>query len=197
MMIRYCSHYRLAIGLLLFMLAACVPQQATPTEDTMARGYVLPILEIPDGALMLFEHMVMKDPDRTVNWRYYFDTGGCFYSARNTQLWVTEPEQFESDDPALTWNTAFSSAPDRCLTEEQFAELKEAIELAVFRDLRPSYTSVAFPFTSSPAVERWTMVDEDGPMTVVAEQGASPLPLADLQRLISRLVAEAPRPESL
>ncbi|MCU0521908.1 MAG: hypothetical protein MUF84_14610 [Anaerolineae bacterium] len=159
----------------------------------MARGYVLPTLEIPDDALLLFEHMVMKDPDRTVNWRYYFDVEGCYHSARNTQLWLTEPEQFDSEDPELTWNTPFSPTPDRCLTEEQLAELTDSIELVVFEDLKPSYTSVAFPFTSSPAVERWTLVDEDGPVTVVAEQGASPPPLADLQRLIGRLVAEAPR----
>ena len=159
----------------------------------MARGYVLPKLEIPEGALLLYEYMVMKDPDRTGNWRTYIDAEGCFYSARNSQLWLTEPAQFESDAPELTWNTPFSSTPDRCLTEVQVAELMDKIRSVAFPDLKPIYTSVAFPFTSSPSVERWTLIREDGTISVVVEQGATPLRLTDFRATIDRLIAAAPR----
>lgn len=182
----------LTVVVLLLSLAACGPRQPAATGDTLGRGYVLPRLDVPDDTLLLFEDMVMKDADRAPNWRYRFDVRGCYYSARNTQLTITEPAQFESDDPALTWDTPFSGEPDRCLNEAQFAELMDAIRATAFVDLNPIYTSVAFPFTSSPRVGRWTLVEDGVATTVVAEQEAIPLRLMDLQTVVSRLVAEAP-----
>jgi len=164
--------------------------------DASDRGYVLPQLEIPEDALLLYESMVTKSLDRTSNWRYFIDRQGCYYSARNQELKLVDANELNSSDPALAWDTPFQASPDRCLTDAQFAELKEAIALANLSELDARYTSVSFPFTDSPRVERWTIVDQEATVTIVVEQDVAPLRLKDLQTLVSRLVAEAPLPVS-
>jgi len=182
--------------ILLLALFACTPQETAPVADTADRGYVLPQLEIPDGALLLYESMVAKSLDRTSNWRYFIDHRGCYYSARNQELQLADADELNSNDPALAWDTPFQALPDRCLTDAQFAELQEAIALAALSELDARYTSVSFPFTDSPRVERWTIVEQETTVTIVVEQDVAPLRLKDLQTLVSRLVAEAPLPAS-
>lgn len=186
--------YSLTAVLLLLALAACGPQEPTPGADVSERGYVLPELEVPEGALVTYEAMVTKTLDRTLNWRYYIDEHGCYYAARNRELQLATFDELNSSDPALVWDTPFSPSPDRCLSDVQLIELKDAILLANLSELEPVYTSVSFPFTDSPWVERWTFVEQNGPVTIVVEQDVAPLRLKDMQTLISRLVAEAPSP---
>lgn len=153
---------------------------------------VLARLEVPDGVLLLYENMAIKDPDRTGNWRLLFRQDGGVFAARNTQLWITDSAQFKSDDPTLFWNTPFSNTPDRRLTEPQQAELLEAIRRADFASDR-YYSSSPGQQGSSPSVERWTVRQGNELRTAIVESGAAPPPLVVLRRTIDRLVANAPK----
>jgi hypothetical protein len=156
----------------------------------MSDDPILPRLELPAGALLLYESMVLDDPDRTGNYRFYFGDDGRFFQARNTQLWLTSPEQFDSDDPALFWNRPFPPEAQRYLTEAQQAELVEAICRASFSSLSGRYRSKRLQ--SPPTVERWTAVQSGTVNTVVVENEAAPKQLLKLREAIDQLVEEAP-----
>jgi hypothetical protein len=151
---------------------------------------VLPRLELPAGALLLYESMALDDPDRTGNYRFYLDADGRFFHARNAQLWLTSPDQFGSDDPALFWNAPFPTDAQRYLTEAQRAELVEAIRRADFSSLSRTYRSKRIQ--SPPTVERWTTVQSGTVNTVVVENEAAPKQLLKLREAIDQLVEEAP-----
>jgi hypothetical protein len=150
-------------------------------------------IDIPSQTLLLYENMVVNDLDRSENWRFLFRQDGCFFNARNTQLWVTDTSLLDSDDPALYWNTPFSSTPSRCLTQEQQAELLEAIRKTNFASLAKYYSASPDQQRSHPFVERWTVVQDSGAFTVVVENSAAPPPLVRLRTTIDKLVANAPR----
>ncbi len=164
----------------------------------MSERPVLARLEIPDQTLLLllYENMVIKGPDRSGNWRFMFDRNGCFFQARNTQLWLMDEAQFFDDAPALYWDTPFPTIPDRCLTEMQEAELRDAILKVDFPDLDEYYASSSIERISTPIVERWTVVHEDELYSVVVEQGAAPSELVELRTRIDQLVATALGPTS-
>lgn len=170
-------------------LAACI----SATGETMPNKPVLARLEIPDQTLLLYENMSLNTPDRTGNWRFMFRQDGCFFNARNTQLWLTGEADFQSDDPALFWNTPFSTTPDRCLTEAQQAELKDTIRQINFFSLDSYYPSDSLEEVSSHVVERWTVVQNGKTHTVVVEEEAAPPQLIELRAVIDQLVANAPR----
>ena len=167
---------------------------ASPTEVSMNDKLVLARLEIPEHTLLLYEYMVLNDPDRTGNWRFMFNQEGCFFNARNRQLWLTDKTEFESNDPALFWNTPFPAAPDRCLTETQQVELVDTIRQIDFFSLDSYYPSDSLEDESPPSVERWSVVHGDERHTVVVESGAVSPQLVELRTMIDQLVANAPRP---
>jgi hypothetical protein len=180
----------LLAGLSLVLATAC------PTHQRAAMTtLVLPRLDIPDRALLLYENIGLKDPDRTGNWRFVVRDDGCFFNARNTKLWLSQPEEFASDDPKLFWNTAFPDTPSRCLTPPQRAELDEAIREADLASLAKRSTTRLEGRKSSPSLERWTLARQGRAVhTVVVEAGDVPAPLSRLRATIDRLVAAAPRP---
>jgi hypothetical protein len=134
---------------------------------------MLPRLELPAGARLLYEEVVLGDPDRTGNWRFYVREDGCFFSARNSRLWVTGADDFGSDDPALFWNSPFPGKPDRCLTASQVGELEAAIRAADIAALSGRYRLAGDGIERSGSAERWTVVDGGKPSTVVVEPGAA------------------------
>jgi hypothetical protein len=162
----------------------------------MADRPVLARLQVPDDTLLMYEAMVVRDSDRTGNWRFRFSSDGCFYHMRNERLWITEPEQLESADSELFWSQDWPDTPVRCLTENQLPELRDAIVQARFSRLKPYYASRALAQTSAPVVERWTAVIDDGTYTVVVEPGAAPRRLVELREAVDALVAKAPLVDS-
>lgn len=189
-----CALIMRIIGLLMLLpsLAACETTQGSSTEITMSDRPILAKVEIPNQALLLFESMSIRDPDRTGNWRFYFRQDGCFFNARNTQLFITEISQFQRDDPSLFWNKPFADTPDRCLNDQQRNELLETIRNANFKSLNAYYQSSGNKQSSS-SVERWTVVIDKEIKTVVAEKGSVPKQLVELREMIDRLVAQATR----
>jgi hypothetical protein len=177
----------LAIG-----IAGCGVFPLGVAESDMADRPVLAKLQVPDDTLLMYEAMVVGDPDRTGNWRFRFSPDGCFYHARNDRLWITEPEQLDRDDPELFWSDQWPDTPIRCLTEDQLPELRDAIDQARFPRLKSHYASGSLERTSSPVVERWTAVIDDGTYTVVVEPKAAPARLAKLRETIDALIANAP-----
>ena len=61
----------------------------------------LPRLELPAGALLLFEH-VPHGPDRSGGFRFAVCDDGRFLHAGNGALHV-DPARLDDDDPALFW----------------------------------------------------------------------------------------------
>lgn len=169
------------------MVVGCLACRAhTEEQMTLSR------LEIPSATLVLYEYMLVRNPDRSANWRFRIGTDRGFYNARNRQLFVTDPEARKSEDPAKWFDTPFPEEPQRRFTEEQYATLKHALESAQPDHLEDWYTSKGKH--SNPSVERWTFVLDEARTTVVVEDGAAPQALADLRETIDRLVAAAPRP---
>ncbi|WP_446375172.1 hypothetical protein [Coleofasciculus sp. E2-BRE-01] len=169
--------------------AACgIAQEVSMTKP------VLPKLEIPENTRLLYENIAINDPDRTGNWRFLFRQNGCFFNARNTQLWIEDSAQLSSDDPDLHWNKPFPDTPNRCLTESQQAELTEAIRQVDFPSMAKYYPTPPDHQVSHPAAERWTVVQNGKSQTVVVENGFAPPELVQLRQKIDQLVANAPRP---
>jgi hypothetical protein len=156
--------------------------------------YVLPELNLPENAWVLYEFITVNDPDRTGNWRFLFRQNGCFFNARNTQLWIEDAAQLSNDAPSLYWNKPFPETPDRCLTESQQTKLAEARGKAKISSLGDFYKAPPDQKTSHPSVERWTIVQNGKTRTIVVEDGFAPPELVQLRQKIDRLVAEAPRP---
>jgi len=150
-------------------------------------------LQIPDNALLLYENMATDNTDRTGNWRFFFHNDGCFFHARNTRLWVTDPALLSSDDPALYWNTPFPDTPSRCLTDSQQAELIDAIRKANLATLMKKSPFLQNQRVSDGSVERWTLVDNNQVYTVIVEKGAAPRELVELRTVIDRIITNAPR----
>lgn len=112
------------------------------------RDLVLPTPDLPDDALVLFEHIII-DSERSDNWRFYVRDDGAFFNARNEELWVAR-EDGSSDDPALFWNTPFAAEPTRQLTASQFDEFLQALETADIGALRSYYPDTNFESTTPP-----------------------------------------------
>ena len=181
-----------AVRLLLVILVGCAA--CGPTQKGPMTMPTLPKLELPDKTLLLYEQITVNNPDRTENWRFFLRKDGCFFNARNTQLWVTDSVLLSNDNPKLFWNKPFSATPDRCLTESQQAELVDAIHKANFSSLDKYYTTPSR--VSDPSVVRWTVVEESGTYTVVVESGATPQQLVQLRSAIDKLIANAPQSKS-
>jgi len=149
-------------------------------------------LEIPDGALLLYEQMAIRDPDRSGNWRFLVRADGGFYHARNTRLWVTDPALLASDDPTLFWNTPFPATPARALSPQQRDELERAIRTADFPALARRSPFTPRGRVSDPSVERWSAILNGETHSVVVESGAAPPELVTLRATVDALVAAAP-----
>lgn len=164
------------------------------TQEVSVTKSVLPKLEIPENTRLLYENIAINDPERTGNWRFLFRQNGCFFNARNRQLWIEDSAQLSSDDPDLHWNKPFPDTPDRCLTESQQAELTEAIRRVDFPSLAKYYPTPPDHQVSHSSAERWTVVQNGQSQTVVVENGFAPPEIVRLRQKIDQLVANAPRP---
>jgi hypothetical protein len=141
----------------------------------------LPPVELPDGAVLLFEHMAVDDPDRTGNWRFYISRGGGFYQARNEQLFVDQ-EDLGRPDPHLYWNVEFPPEPQRRFDDDAMRSVEAAIATVDFGSGN----------TASPErviqAERWTADSAGSLGSSVAVNGSVPPELDRLRRLIDDLV---------
>ncbi len=160
------------------------------TRTPQMRDLTLPAPALPDDALLLFEHIII-DSERGDNWRFYVRDDGAFFNARNSELRVAR-EDWQSDDPALFWNTPFAAEPTRRLTAAQFAEFLQAVEAANIGALRAYYPDAAFEVSTPPWIERWTFVLDGAPISILIECHATPAQLTELHQTLGRLLAEAP-----
>jgi zinc and cadmium transporter len=161
---------------------------------TTMQNILLPNLETPSQTWIMYENLTINDTDRTGNWRFVIKDDGCFYHARNTQFFVNADEGHTSD-PAFHWNTQFPEKPVRCFTEEQFNQLKTAVENLHLDELDTFYPAESAQQSSHPIAERWTVITAGEAQTIVVEDGAVPTPLVELRQRIDELVAQAPRVE--
>jgi hypothetical protein len=183
--------YRLyGVTLTILLISACTSVSMN-TKQVIMKKPILAKLQIPEKALLLYENMVANS-DRTGNWRFLFRKDGCFFNARNTQLWVTDPDALSSDDPKLYWNTPFPNTPNRCLTDSQKAELADAIRKSDFASLAKHSPFLQNQRVSDSSIERWTLVEDSGNYTVVVEKGVAPPQLVQLRAKIDQLIANAP-----
>ncbi len=171
---------------LFVILTGCATVPRTP----QMRELVLPAPNLPDDALVLYEHIVI-DSERSDNWRFYVRDDGAFFNARNSELWVAQ-EDWSSDDPALFWNTPFVAEPTRRLTAAQFSEFSQALEAANVGALRAYYPDANFESTTPPWIERWTFVLDGEVVTILIECQAAPAQLTDLHQTLTRLLAKVP-----
>ncbi|HEY4348001.1 MAG TPA: hypothetical protein VGM80_10465 [Gaiellaceae bacterium] len=142
----------------------------------------LPPVELPNGALVLFEHMAVDDLDRSGNWRFYVSGDGGFYQARNERLFV-EQSDLGRTDPSLFWNVALPDAPQRQFDEKAMESLRETVEGIDFEKLGNGADRAV-------QVERWTSAGGSSPGSAVVVNGKNPRELAELRRTIDGLVAK-------
>jgi hypothetical protein len=144
-----------------FLTAACAAASEVP---------MLPRLEVPDGAVLLYEQVAPQDMDRSADWRFYLRSDGCWFQARNQALVLSEAADLGKDDPALFWNVPFGDQPQACLSKEELDQVLRAVDGAGFQDLDPYYPLPSGVRVSHPAVARWTVRDGSDVQTVVVEQ---------------------------
>lgn len=140
----------------------------------------LPALDLPNGTLLLREHLVAGAGERSGNWRERIDDSGCWSVARNTWLWVHDPVLLALDDPRLFYNSDFSE-PWFCLSVSQRERLAAA--LAVL----PKQGSQT---RGSGLLERWTAVVEGRPRSVVVPAGRPGRTLAPLASVLAEIATE-------
>lgn len=129
--------------MLLFVLSGCV------SDDPPK----LPFLNVPSQAQVLRESFQGPGPERTGNWRGWFDRRGCWWEEHNTWLVVSDPVLLRSRESPLHWNAVRPDEPWFCLTGEQRTMLAETIDQIPQRGLDT-------PFTQP--VDRWTIVGRNG-----------------------------------
>lgn len=122
----------------------------------------IPDLRIPDDALVLRESFQGPGPERTANWRGWFDSRGCWWEAHNTWLVVTDEVLIRSSAYPLHWNGADPDHPWFCLSQGQLVGLREAVETVETVQSATHY---------SEALDRWTVVQEDGVRSLVKPRG--------------------------
>lgn len=173
---------------LLLILVSCIACGKNQEENVALP--TLPKLEIPENALLLYENVAMNDLDRSGNWRFYFREDGCFFSARNTHLIITDTSQLKDETPTLHWNTAFPDTSNICLNEAQLADLMKAINEVDFASLSKNYTYSRSKDISHTSADRWTIV-QDEVFTVVVESQSAPAELVQLRTKVDQLIADA------
>jgi hypothetical protein len=178
--------------LTIMAISACATVGMNTKPVTMTEP-ILAKLQIPENTLLLYENMTIANSDRTGNWRFLFRNDGCFFNARNTQLWVTDPKALSSDDPKFYWNTAFPSTPNRCLTDSQKTELADAIRKSDFASLAKHSPFLGNQRVSDSSIERWTLVEDSRNYTVLVEKGFAPPQLVQMRAKIDQLIANATR----
>ncbi|MCA9541425.1 MAG: hypothetical protein KC620_21150 [Myxococcales bacterium] len=171
------------------------PAAAKETPQGEARMKRPPV-QAPNGAWLVYENLALDDADRSGNHRFAITRDGCFWQARNGELFITDKARLNSDDPADHWNKPLPSKPQRCLTAEQVKGLEAAITAADFGALKPLYATAPEDRSSHPALERWTLIGTDGKQTQVeVEDEATPAALKTLRSAIDALIAAAPKTE--
>jgi hypothetical protein len=183
-----------ATGITLLFLMLVILGGCNSGQEATMDQLVLPKLEVPDNALLLYENIAVNNPDRTGNFRFVFLDDGTYYNARNTQLWVTDTDKLSSDQPDLFWNKPFPGKPDRQLTDDQLQELKDAIDKADFSSLKKEYLPEDPGEINDAVVERWTVVEKGSKHTVVAAQGITPAKLDRLHKTLGEIVSKAKSP---
>lgn len=108
----------------------------------------LPPVEMPSSVWVLRESFQEPGPDRTGNWRGWFDAGGCWWEEHNTWLVVTDPVLQKSDSAHLFWNGARPAEPWFCLSQAQAVQLRHAVS-----ELPASLPQAIY----TQPVDRWTV----------------------------------------
>jgi hypothetical protein len=179
--------------ILIILITTACATVGMNTKPVIMTEPVLAKLQIPEKTLLLYENMAIANSDRTGNWRFLFRNDGCFFNARNTQLWITDPEALSSNDPKFYWNTAFPNTPNRCLTDSQKTELADAIRKSDFASLAKHSPFLGNQRVSDSSIERWTLVEDSGNYTVLVEKGFAPPQLVQMRAKIDQLIANATR----
>ena len=142
-----------------FVLALGACASAAPPDAP-----VLPRLEMPESAVLMFESTPPADPDRSAGWRFYLDRDGCYFVARNEVGLFVDGVRLGDDDPDLFWNTSFPPEPLACLDPQAMTRIQARID---------RLRTVGLPAVSGPDVvasdaetARWTFLDVSGPRSV-------------------------------
>ena len=122
----------------------------------------LPNLRIPADTVVMRESFQGPGPERTGNWWGRFDANGCWWEAHNTWLIVSDEVLLSSPAHPLHWNAIEPANPWFCLSEIQFLALKDAIDA-----VEPTVGIDTY----AEAVDRWTVVRNDGIHTLVKKRG--------------------------
>ena len=122
----------------------------------------MPDQRIPDEVLVMRESFQGPGPERTGNWRGWFDVHGCWWESHNTWLVVTDEVLIRSPAFPLHWNAPDPDHPWFCLSDRQLVGLNDAVEGVEPVESKPKY---------SEAVDRWTVVREDGTHALVKRRG--------------------------
>ncbi|MEC8191732.1 MAG: hypothetical protein VX127_03305 [Myxococcota bacterium] len=88
----------------------------------------LPRPSLPEDAWVVREAFQGPGPDRTGNWRGWFDRSGCWWEEHNTWLIVTDPALLANTAHHLHWNAVRPDAPWFCLSEMQVEILMTAVQ---------------------------------------------------------------------
>ena len=87
----------------------------------------LPSVDVASDVWVMRESFQAPGPDRTGNWRGWFDRRGCWWEQHNTWLVVSDPDLQRSDARYLYWNALPPKAPWFCLTPNQVEQIRDAI----------------------------------------------------------------------
>ena len=169
-------------SLLIFLVVGgCVQLDSQP----------LPFLRMPKNARVLRESFQGPGPERTGNWRGWFDKQGCWWEEHNTWLVVSDPALMRSQAHPLHWNAVTPSEPWFCLRDHQRRMLADAIE-------RIPDTRVDTPYTKP--VDRWTIQDEKGHVRSAVirrgSRGGDWAPMVSVFRQLAAMSVWGQSPES-
>ena len=141
----------------------------------------LPRLNIPENAWVVRESFQGPGPDRTGNWRGWFDRSGCWWEEHNTWLIVTDDVLLTSSAHHLHWNAAQPAAPWFCLSNLQMGMLFNAARSA---------SRVPPDAQYSGPVERW-VIQQDGrpPRVAVIPRGSDGGGWSPILRVFRELAA--------
>ena len=112
----------------------------------------LPGLNPPENAWVVRESFQGPGPDRTGNWRGWFDRAGCWWEEHNTWLIVTDEDLVASSAQHLHWNAIRPEAPWFCLSDVQVQILRAAVQSVSKTPPNAQYSG---------PVERWIIQNED------------------------------------
>lgn len=139
----------------------------------------LPPVELPEGALLLYEHMAEDEDERDSNSRWFVRADGAFYHARN------RPGELGH------WSEPFPVAPALRFNAAQLDELRNAIEDADLHALARTPAARPDPEPSHVFVERWSTPGVAGPASVEVFDDEEPSGIAALRAVMNRLVADS------